>query len=267
MTLRRLAGLALLLFLIMIGPGFAEELRYAGATTLQRSFMPAMARLFTTETAIKVSIGGGNTGPGLRALLRGEVDMAGAGRRLTEGEKAQGLVEHLLGWDVLTIVVNVENPLSDLSQDQLQQLFSGQISNWQTVGGPDWPVIVVTCPVGSGMRSAVSNLILKDKEFPPRQIVAAIVADADLQVAMFPAALTALSRSMVDADGVKGIKVNGFAPTLANIKAGKYPLAKPLTLVTKGAPSGALARFIELARGPQGKTVLQRSFVAAEPPQ
>lgn len=253
------------IILCLVGSAWAEEeLRYAGATTLQRYFMPEVTSLFTADTAIKVRIEGGNTGPGIKALLKGDVDVAGAGRFLTEAEKQQGLVEHLLGWDVLAIVVHEQNPLQTLSREQLQGIFSGELRNWQEVGGLDQPILVVTSPKGSGMRSAVRKLILQEKDFLSMEIVSAIVAASDQQVSMFPAAITALSQSMLDADHVKTIKVDGVAATPENVTANKYPLVKPLTLVTKGEPQGVLARFFSLAKGPIGKAVLQKSFIPAE---
>ncbi len=254
-----------IIVLTMTGGACAEELlRYAGATTLQRFFMPEVARLFASDTAIKVHIEGGNTGPGIKALLNGEVDMAGAGRFLTEAEKSQGLVEHFLGWDVLTIVVHEQNPLEDLTIEQLQGIFSGTITDWQDVGGNAGPIVVVTCPKSSGMRSAVKSLILKEKDYLSREIVSAIVAESDQQVSMFPAGITALSRSMLNADHVKAIKVDGVVPTAVSIAEGHYPLAKPLTLVTNGEPQGDLARFMSLVKGQQGRAIFQRSFVLAE---
>jgi phosphate transport system substrate-binding protein len=249
----------------MAGGASAEEvLRYAGATTLQRFFMPEIARLFTGETAIKVNIDGGNTGPGLSALLNGEVDMAGAGRFLTEAEKRKGLVEYFLGWDVVTIVVHEQNPVETLTSDQLQGIFSGEIVNWQEVGGLAGPIVVVSCPKGSGMRSAVKELILKEKSYLSREVISVIVAEADQQVSMFPTGITALSSSMLDVESVKAVKVDGVAPTAVNVTEGSYLLAKPLTLVTKGLPQGDLALFIALAKSPQGREILQKSFVPAE---
>lgn len=260
----RLTILTAIVLSVAGGAWAADMLRYAGATTLQRYFMPEAARLFTADTAIKVRIEGGNTGPGIKALLNGDVDMAGAGRLLTAAEKQQGLVEHFLGWDVLAIVVHESNPLKSLSLDQLQGIFSGEIANWQEVGGADGPIVVVTSPKGSGMRSAVKKLILREKGYLKREIVSAIVAASDQQVSLFPVGITALSRSMLDADHVKMLKVGNVEPTAENIAKGKYPLAKPLTLVTKGEPQGDLSRFLSLVKSPQGKGALQRSFVPAE---
>jgi phosphate transport system substrate-binding protein len=251
--------------LSLTGVACAEGmLRYAGATTLQRFFMPEITRIFSGETGIRVQIEGGNTNPGIDALLHDEIDIAGAGRHLTDAEKSKGLVELFLGWDVLSIVVNEQNPVENLSMMQLQEIFSGKIVNWKDVGGNDVPIVVITCPPGSGMRSAVQTLILKDKDFLEREIVSAIVAESDQQVSLFPGGITALSRSMLDAEHVKAIKVNDVLPTATNITKGLYPLAKPLALITKGPPQGNLARFMELVESKQGKTILGRSFVPVE---
>jgi phosphate transport system substrate-binding protein len=107
-------------------------------------------------------------------------------------------------------------------------------------------------------------MILHEKDYLNREIVSAIVAASDQQVSMFPAGITALSRSMLDADHVKTLKVDGVAATEKNVAEGKYPLSKPLVLVTNGEPRGDLARFIALVKSPKGKGALQRSFVPAE---
>lgn len=260
----------LLVVWVCLSPSHAvsadDLLRYAGATTLQRSFMPEVARLFQGETGVRIQIEGGNTNPGIRALLAGEVEMAGSGRFLTADEKKQGLVEHFLGWDVLAAVVQRSNPVNGLTVAQLRGIFSGEIGNWKEVGGRDEPIVVVTSPKGSGMRSAVQDLILQDLSFTPGEVVSGVVGQADQQVAMFPAAITAVSLSMVDHGQVKPLLVDGFAPTAANVIAKRYPLAKPLLLVTRGQPKGQLERFITFALGSRGQAVLAKQFVPAGEP-
>ncbi|MDT8441948.1 MAG: phosphate ABC transporter substrate-binding protein [Desulfuromonadales bacterium] len=254
----------LVLLIVVPGPLLAESnLRYAGATTLQRYFMPEAVRVFSEQFDVRFTIEGGNTGPGLAALIKGNIDLAGAGRALTAEEKAAGLVEHFLGWDVLAVVLNRTNPVSDLSREQLQAIFSGGISNWQEVGGVEQPVIVITNPKGSGMRAAVKQLILGDKDYLDLEVVSAIVAESDSKVAMFANGITALSMSMVDDDKVKTIRVDDVEPTAETLAAGRYSLAKPLYLVTMGPPQGLLADFVRLATGHQGQEILARHFVPA----
>jgi phosphate transport system substrate-binding protein len=244
--------------------GAAQPLRYAGATTLQLDFMPEAARIFQTKSGITFDISGGNTDPGLKALQSGKVDVAGAGRFLTAAEKAAGLVETQIGWDALVVVVHQNNPVENLSLAQLRGIFTGRIANWQEVGGNDQPILVITCVEGSGMRSTVKKEILKGEEFTNREIVAAIVADADRQIAQFPVAITAISKSMVDVPGVKILQVDGVAPDQTNIVAQRYPLIKPLTLVTIKAPRGDVARFIEFVLDPEGQRVMARKFFPAK---
>lgn len=261
-------GLLSVVLLLLVMPGLLcaqTTLRYAGATTLQRYFMPEAARVFSDQTDVRFTIDGGNTDPGLAAVLGGSIDVAGSGRALTRQEKAAGLVEHFLGWDVLAIVLHQANPVDDLSRQQLQSIFTGEIDNWQTLGGADQPIIVITNPRGSGMRSAVQSLILGKRDYLDLEVISAIVAESDQKVALFPNAMTALSMSMVDEARVKVIKVDGVIPSAETLDDGSYALAKPLYLVTRGQPGGALASFIELATGPQGAEILSRRFVPKSP--
>ena len=263
--LRLVALCVLLLSLVAVDLCAQEVLRYAGATTLQRYFMPEAARLFNEETGLRFQIEGGNTNPGIDALLNGNIDVAGAGRHLTKAEKAQGLVEHFIGWDVLTILVHQSNPINNLSQQQLQEIFAGRITNWQAVGGQDQPILVIAAPEGSGMRQAVQALVLKQDKFIDEEVVSAIVAECDQQMTLFPMGITALSLSMVDSKDVKPIQLDGMDETPQNLANDKYPYAKPLVLVTKGEPVGDLERFIALALDARGQTILKKHFVPRFP--
>lgn len=254
--------LLLLLALCAILPSAvaAGDLRYAGATTLAEHFMPEAARLFAEQAGVRISVLGGNTGPGLEALREGSVDIAGAGRFLSEAEKEAGLVETLVGWDALVVLVHASNPVTGLSREQLRGLFSGRLARWVEVGGRDEPVVVVSAPPGSGMRAAVAGEILRGEPFSRREVVSPLVADADRQVALLPVAIAAVSKSMVDVPGVKAVEVDGVSPTPRSVATRRYPLVKPLLLVTKGPPRGDAARFIDFVLGPAGQEVMAREF-------
>jgi len=260
-------GLYLLLVSLLcffpVGGEAAEILRYAGATTLKNDFMPEAGRLFQKQTGVVLHVSGGNTDPGLRALKSGSVDIAGSGRFLTDSEKNEGLVEFLIGWDVVQVLVHESNPLENLSLKQLQDIFSGKVSNWKDVGGLDAPIMVVSSPVGSGMRALVSTKVLGGEPYTGREVVSSVVADADEQVARFPVALTALSKSMVDTPGVKTLGVDGVIPDAESVRLRKYPLVKPLLLVTRGIPSGRIKEFIDFAAGVEGQRIVEKKFYRA----
>lgn len=251
---------AALLFVTAAAHG-AEILRYAGATTLQRDFMPEAAHLFEAQNGVKFRIEGGNTDAGLNALRAGMVDIAGSGRFLTAREKAEGFVEHLIGWDALVVVVHATNPVENISLDDLRRLVTGEIRNWRQVGGRDLPVLQVTAPPGSGIHDSVERLILGDERHVATQAIISLVAgDADRNVAQLPAAFTVTSLSMVDARDIKTIAVNETAPNSTNVAAADYPLIKPLLLVTKGPPREKIALFIAFASSPKGQMILRKKF-------
>lgn len=242
------------------------EISYAGASSLQYFFMPEMSRLFFDDTEIRIRLEGGNTDQGIQALQRGEVDMAGATRHLSRAEKAGGLIEHLLGWDVMTAMVNRNNPVQDITLRQLQGIFSGEIVNWLECGGPNLPIIVITCPKGTTMRMAVQELVLQDKAYLDRAVVSVIAAQTDRHVAMFPGAIAVLSTSIVDGARVKALKVDGVEPSSRSLAEGRYPLARPLALITRGAPRDELEVFTNLATSPMGQEVLAKHFVPFHQP-
>lgn len=238
----------------------SEILRYAGASTLQRNFMPEASLRFGAAHNVTFKVDGGNSAAGLKALRAGVIDLAGSGRFLTTQEKAAGLVEHLLGWDPLVVVVHVTNPLGNLSSADLRRLLLGTVRNWKEVGGRDLPILQVAAPSGSGIREAVDDLFLADRHLSPPAIISLVVADADRNVALLPAAFTVTSLSMVDVEQVKIITVDGFLPTRINVAAGNYSLLKPLLLVTKGKPKGTLALFVNFAKSPEGQAIIAHKF-------
>jgi len=199
----------------------------------------------------------------LAALLAGRVDLAGAGRFLLPEETAAGLQETLIGWDALLVVVNAGNPVASLSRGQLRDLFSGRVTNWQDVGGKDEPVLVIASPKGSGMYAAVSESILPGAAHTPRALVTGIVAEADRLVSFFPGAICAVSSSMVDASGTKVVKVDGIFPSAEHVRNGRYPLKKPLLLVTRNEPEKPLVQFVEFALGLEGQKIIGSKFFPA----
>lgn len=256
------------IFAFSLGVGAAsaaDTIRYAGATTLQQFYLPDAAIAFEAQTGGLITAQGGNTDPGLSALAAGNIDLAGAGRFLTRAEKAAGLVETLIGWDALAVVVHAGNSVENLSRDQLQGLFSGRISNWQQLGGKDLPVQVISSPLGSGMRAAVTELVLGSLPMTRRELISARVADGDDQVARYPGGICLLSHSMVEAREVKVVAVEGVLPTQENVANRTYPLVKPLQLVTRGLPRGLTARFVEFSLAAEGQELLSRHFFRLKP--
>lgn len=239
-----------------------ETYRYAGATTLQRDFMPEAAHKFGASQNVRFELEGGNSTAGIKALSTGGIDLAGSGRYLTSKEKAAGLVEYLIGWDPLVVVVHSSNPIENVSSVDLRRMLLGTVINWNQLGGRDLPLVQVAAPPGSGVHDAVREFLLKEEQYISSQaIVSLVVADADKNVSLLPAGFTVTSRSMVDADRIKIIKVDGLLPDRGTVISGQYPLIKPLLLVTKGKAKGNLALFVNFAKSPEGQAIIAKKFV------
>lgn len=248
------------LFLVGHAAGI-EILRYAGATTLQRDFMRDASHRFGSAYDVRFELEGGNSGAGIKALSAGKIDLAGSGHFLTGKEKAAGLVEHLIGWDPLVVVVHATNPIENVSREDLRRMLLGTVRNWNQIGGRDLPLLQVAAPVGSGVHEAVEQLLLGDQQISSRAIVSLVVADADKNVSLLPAGFTVTSMSMVDAERVKVVKVEGVMASHQTVAAGEYPLVKPLLLVTRGKAKGTLALFINFAKSPEGQAIIAKKFV------
>lgn len=238
-----------------------EVLRYAGATTLQRNFMREAANRFAAIHNVSFEIEGGNSLAGIQTLSAGGIDLAGSGRFLTNKEKESGLVEHLIGWDPLVLVVHVTNPVENVSSDELRRMILGTVLNWKDLGGRDLPLLQVSTLQGTGVHEAVETFLGDDQHISPRAIISLVVADADKNVSLLPAGFTVTSLSMVDAERVKIIKVDGQMPGSEAVLSRNYPLIKPLLLVTRGKPKGALARFVSFAKSPEGQAILEKKFI------
>lgn len=248
-------------FFLCVGVWGAELLRYAGATTLQRDFMLDATHRFGAAHDVSFQIEGGNSGAGIKALSAGLIDMAGSGRFLTKKEKASGLVEYQLGWDPLVVVVHDTNTVENVSREDLRRMLVGAIRNWNEVGGRDLPMLQVAAPQGSGVHEAVENLLLDDQQpLSPQTIVSLVVADADRNVALLPAAFTVTSMSMVDVEKVKVVKIDGLLPDRQTVATGTYSLVKPLLLVTRGKPKGTLALFVNFSKSPEGQAIIAKKF-------
>lgn len=240
----------------------AETYRYAGATTLQRDFMLEAVNKFGSTHNVRFELEGGNSNAGIKALSAGGIDLAGSGRFLTNQEKAAGLVEYLVGWDPLVVVVHSSNPIENVNSEDLRRMLMGTVFNWNQLGGRDLPLVQVAAPPGSGVHDVVEQFLQEEGEHISSQaVVSLVVADADKNVSLLPAGFTVTSQSMVDADRIKVIKIDGLLPDRVAVISGQYPLIKPLLLVTKGKARGTLALFVNFAKSPEGQSIIAKKFV------
>ena len=166
----------------------------------------------------------------IEAVTNGTADIGNASRNLTDEEKANGIVENIVAIDGIAVVVDPANEVSDLTKQQLTDIYTGTVTNWSEVGGADQPIIVVGREAGSGTRGAFEELLaIEDQCAYANELdsTGAVMA----RVASTPGAIGYVSLDVLD-DTVKTVAVDDVEPTVENIKGGTYALSRPFVMAT-----------------------------------
>ncbi len=168
---------------------------------------------------------------GIKAALDGTCDIGLSSRYLKDKEKAEGLVETILAYDGIAIIVNSENPVADLNVEQIAKIYTGEITNWNEVGGSDGEIVLIGREAGSGTRDGFESITDTENACQYRQeptSTGAVITAVESN----PNAIGYASLASVK-DSVKAISVDGIAPSEATIKDGSYAIQRPFVLVTK----------------------------------
>ena len=171
------------------------------------------------------------SGSGIQAVSEGRCDIGLSSRALKDDEKASGLKETTLALDGIAIIVNPQNPVKDLSLEQIAKIYTGEITNWKDVGGEDAEIVRIGREAGSGTRDGFESITDTKDACQYRQELTS-TGDVIATVSQNPNAIGYASLAAIK-DSVKALTVNGVAPTEATVKDGTYLVQRPFVLVTK----------------------------------
>ena len=170
------------------------------------------------------------SGSGITAVKEGRCDIGLSSRALKDEEKSSGLVGTVLAYDGIAIIVNPDNPVSDLSLDQISKMYKGEITNWKDVGGEDKEIVLIGREAGSGTRDGFETITETKDSCKYRQELTS-TGDVITTVSQNENAIGYASLSAIK-DTVKALKVDGVAPSEATVKDGSYSVQRPFVLVT-----------------------------------
>ena len=226
----------------------------AGSTSVQPYAEILAEEYMVLHPGIEIDIQGGGSTAGITAAQSGTAEIGMSSRALKDEEKGLWCVE--IARDGLAIIVNPDNPVQDLTLDQIRDIYAETVTNWNQVGGLAAKIHVITREEGSGTRSAFAELVMgKTAEITPRAIVQDSNGAVRQLVADDPNAIGFISLGLVN-EKVKGLQLEGISATHENIENGSYKLSRPFLFITLNEPAGLPREFLDFTLSPEGQKIL-----------
>lgn len=250
-----------------------------GSDTLVNVALAWAEKYREVKPEVAIAVTGGGSGTGIAALINGTVDLANASRAMKDDEKeearANGIepIEYVVAIDALAVIVHPNNPVSELNIDQLADIYTGRITNWQEVGGNDAPIVLLSRETNSGTHVYFLEEVVRKGEdsediFAPQTLLMPSSVGITSELRRNPNAIGYDGLGYVDPAHEKMLAVapSGTAdfvyPTVASASSGEYPLSRNLFMYTAGEPTGELATYLDWILSSAGQAIVaQLGFV------
>lgn len=207
------------------------------------------AEAYTEQTGVSVLVSGLGSSAGIEAVSNDTADIATSSRGLNAQEQELGLTTIPIAHDGIAVIVNPENPVQNLSVEQLRAIYAGQITNWSEVGGEDLAIQLVNRDEASGTREAFKSIIMDGEPFDRRAAVLSGTGQVRDVVSRTRGAIGYISMGFVESKyaetQVRAINVNHVEPSEKTVASGGYPISRDLYFFTKGEPSAEAQAYIE----------------------
>ena len=202
-----------------------------GSTSMEKVIGALGESFMSANSGVTFTYNPTGSGSGIKAVQEGRCDIGLSSRALKDEETASGLVGTTVALDGIAIIVNPENPVSDLSVEQIASIYTGEITNWKDVGGNDAEIVLIGREAGSGTRDGFESITGTTDACQYRQELTS-TGDVITTVSQNPDAIGYASLAALK-DNVKALTVGGAAPTEDTVKDGSYVIQRPFVLVTK----------------------------------
>ena len=233
-------------------------------STSMKSVIGALGESFqNANSGVTFTYNPTGSGSGIQAVSEGRCDIGLASRGLKDDEKSSGLTETVLAYDGIAVVVSPEKPVSDLTIEQIADIYTGKITNWSEVGGNDAEIVLIGREAGSGTRDGFESITGTEEACQYRQELTS-TGDVIATVSQNPNAIGYASLSAVK-DTVKALSVGGVAPSEDTVKDGSYLIQRPFVLVTKDGVtlSPAAQAFFDYATSAEAAPIIAQAGAVA----
>src|SRR6195256_5186667 len=261
--------LAAIALAFVTAEALAEKLVIKGSDTLGAKLVPQLAEQFKAQhpgTTFDIAAEGSTTG--IAAILDGPAQSGMSSRRAKSSEigaasaKGVNMKPTIVAYDGIAVIVNAGNPVKSLTKKQVEQIFTGEVTDWSAIGGSGGKISVYTRNTSSGTYSDFKELAMKKRDYAGSSQKMAGNEQIASEVGKNPNGAGYVGLAYTRAGGVKVMPIDGVSPSTQTVHAKTYPYARPTFYYTNGEPSGLAKEFLDFTIGPTGqKIVAQVGFV------
>ncbi len=241
---------------------FSGNVVIKGSTTVLPIAQKAAEDFMKANPDINISVSGGGSGNGIKAIIDETTDIADSSRFIKDKEvklaTSKGVlpVPHRVALDCVVPVVHPSNPLQDISMAQLKDIYTGKITNWKPLGGTNKPIVVISRDTSSGTYEVWHKKVLKKKKVTPKALLQASNGAVAQAVAKNKYAMGYIGIGYLNKD-VKALQVDHVEASVTTALNGTYPVSRALFMFTNGWPKGDVMSFINFVVSPAGQKIAQ----------
>lgn len=259
----------IIIFIMVVSSSVAVEkvVTVSGSTALLPLISAAAEAFNDQQKEYFITVTGGGTGPGIVNIAERKEDIAMASRELTEAETIRygnPFQEYLIGYGDIVIAVSsaiYDSGVTDLTREQVKNIYLGKITNWKDVGGPEEDIYAIARASGSGTRDTFNEVILGDVNAETLGVSTNAFSDAEVKTAIEGSdkAIGYLGLIYLQIGDIKPIALDGVVPSVESLRNGSYTLTRKLYLYTYGDPTPGAKSFIEFLLGAEGQRIVEET--------
>lgn len=246
----------------------AQQITINGSTTVLPVVQKAGEAFMASHPGTEISISGGGSGNGIKALIEKQCDVAMSSRDIKDKETAAAAkngvspLRTAIAIDAIVPVVHPGNKVGALTIEQLRDIFSGKVTNWKDLGGDDAQIVAISRDTSSGTFESWEELVMNKERVTPKALMQASNGAVVQTVSKNKNAIGYVGLGYVD-KSTKALMVNKVAPNAETAISKQWPIARELYIFTNGAPQGEVKEFVEYLLAPDKgqKNVLEVGYV------
>jgi len=246
-------------------PVQAQKLVIKGSDTLGAKLVPMLAEEYkASNPGVSFEIAAEGSTTGITAIIDSTADIGMSSRRAKATELSGGAAKGIMlkptivCYDGMAVIVNENSPIKDLAVRQVEQVFTGDVTDWSAIGGNPGTISIYTRNTSSGTYSDWKDLAMKKRDYARSSQKMAGNEQIAAEVAKNPNGIGYVGLAYIHAPGIRVVSIDGMLPDKESVISKKYPYARPTYFYTNGEPTGEARKFIDFAHSEAGQKIVEK---------